>query len=90
MGFLDRMISLAIPRLRDFRGLSRKAFDGRGNYSFGFSEQSVFPEIDLDTVKNVQGMNVTLVTTAPDDGQGEALLEAMGMPFRKDTDAAAA
>jgi len=81
--FLDRLISLAIPRVRDFRGLSRKAFDGRGNYSFGFSEQSVFPEIDLDSVKNVQGMHVTLVTTAKDDHQGEALLQSLGMPFQK-------
>jgi large subunit ribosomal protein L5 len=81
--FLDRLITLAIPRVRDFRGLSRKAFDGRGNYSFGLNEQSVFPEIDLDSVKNVQGMNITIVTTAGDDGKGEALLQQMGMPFQK-------
>ncbi len=81
--FLDRLISLAIPRIRDFRGLSRKSFDGRGNYSMGLNEQSVFPEIDLDSVKNVTGMNITIVTTAVDDAQAEALLEAVGMPFKK-------
>lgn len=82
--FLDRLVSLAIPRVRDFRGLPRKSFDGRGNYSFGLSEQTVFPEIDLDSVKQVQGMDVTIVTTAKDDGQGEALLEALGWPFVRD------
>ncbi|HET9482305.1 MAG TPA: 50S ribosomal protein L5 [Candidatus Polarisedimenticolia bacterium] len=81
--FLDRLIAVAIPRIRDFRGFSRKAFDGRGNYSIGLSEQSVFPEIDLDSVKNVIGMNITVVTTAGDDARATALLEALGMPFQK-------
>jgi len=81
--FLDRLISVAIPRIRDFRGLSRKAFDGRGNYSMGLSEQSVFPEIDLDSVNTVTGMNITIVTTAKDDAQAEALLTEVGMPFQK-------
>ncbi len=81
--FLDRLISIAIPRVRDFRGLSRKAFDGRGNYSLGLTEQTVFPEIDLDSVKHVQGMNVTIVTTAASDAQAEALLQALGLPFQK-------
>jgi large subunit ribosomal protein L5 len=87
--FLDRLITLAIPRLRDFRGLSRKAFDGRGNYSFGLSEQSVFPEIDLDSIKHVQGMHVTFVTSAPNDEQAEALLQLLGFPFQRPADQAA-
>jgi large subunit ribosomal protein L5 len=80
--FLDRLISLAIPRLRDFRGLSRRAFDGRGNYSLGLSEQTVFPEVDIDTVQNVQGMDVTLVTDAREDARALAMLQALGMPFK--------
>jgi large subunit ribosomal protein L5 len=80
--FLDRLISLAIPRLRDFRGLSRRAFDGRGNYSLGLSEQTVFPEVDIDTVQNVQGMDVTLVTNAREDARALAMLQALGMPFK--------
>lgn len=81
--FLDRLISIAIPRIRDFRGLSRKSFDGRGNYSMGLGEQIVFPEIDLDSVQHVQGMDIAVVTTAPDDGMASDLLEWLGMPFKK-------
>lgn len=81
--FLDRVISIAIPRIRDFRGLSNKSFDGRGNYSVGFGEQIVFPEVDLDSVQFVQGMDVTIVTTAEDDERALALLTALGMPFKK-------
>lgn len=80
--FLDRLVSLAIPRLRDFRGLSRRAFDGRGNYSLGLSEQTVFPEVDIDTVQNVQGMDVTLVTNAREDARALAMLQALGVPFK--------
>jgi len=81
--FLDRLIALAIPRIRDFRGLSPKGFDGRGNYSFGVTEQLIFPEIDYDKVMKVRGMDITLVTTAETDEQGLALLDAFGFPFRK-------
>jgi len=81
--FLDRLIALAIPRIRDFRGLSPKGFDGRGNYSFGVTEQLIFPEIDYDNVMKVRGMDITLVTTAETDDQGLALLEAFGFPFRR-------
>lgn len=80
--FLDRLITLAIPRIRDFRGLPTK-LDGRGNYTMGLSEQSVFPEIQLDKVEFVQGMDITFVTTAPTDKEGLALLAHLGMPFRK-------
>jgi large subunit ribosomal protein L5 len=80
--FLDRLITLAIPRIRDFRGVPTK-FDGRGNYTMGLSEQSVFPEIQLDKVEFVQGMDITFVTTAPTDKEGLALLTHLGMPFRK-------
>jgi len=80
--FLDRLISLAIPRIRDFRGLSDK-FDGRGNYSMGLSEQSVFPEIQIDKVEFTQGMDITFVTTAGTDKEGSALLSHLGMPFKK-------
>lgn len=80
--FLDRLITLAIPRIRDFRGLPNK-LDGRGNYTMGLSEQSVFPEIQLDKVEFVQGMDITFVTTAPTDKEGLALLTQLGMPFRK-------
>jgi large subunit ribosomal protein L5 len=80
--FFDRLMSVAIPRIRDFRGLPSK-FDGRGNYSMGLSEQSVFPEINLDKVEFVQGMHITFVTTAKTDEEGFALLQKMGMPFRK-------
>lgn len=81
--FLDRLIALAIPRIRDFRGLSPNGFDGRGNYSFGVTEQLIFPEIDYDKVMKVRGMDITLVTTAETDDQGMALLGAFGFPFRR-------
>jgi large subunit ribosomal protein L5 len=81
--FLDRLVALAIPRIRDFRGLSAKGFDGRGNYSFGVTEQLIFPEIDYDKVQKVRGMDITLVTTAETDEQGKALLDAFGFPFRR-------
>jgi large subunit ribosomal protein L5 len=80
--FLDRLITLAMPRIRDFRGVPKK-FDGRGNYTMGLSEQSVFPEIQLDKVEFVQGMDITFVTTAETDQEGSALLKALGMPFQK-------
>ena len=79
--FLDRLVALAIPRIRDFRGLSPNGFDGRGNYSFGVTEQLIFPEIDLAQSERLTGMNVTLVTTAKDDQQGKVLLENVGVPF---------
>lgn len=81
--FLDRLINLAVPRMRDFRGLSPDAFDGHGNYSLGITEQSVFPEVDLDKVEYQQGMNVTLVTSARTDEQSRRLLALLGMPFRR-------
>lgn len=81
--FLDRLISLAIPRIRDFRGLNPKGFDGRGNYSFGVTEQLIFPEVDYDKIMKVRGMDITLVTTAETDEQGRALLDAFGFPFRR-------
>ncbi len=80
--FLDRLITLAMPRIRDFRGVPKK-FDGRGNYTMGLSEQSVFPEIQLDKVEFVQGMDITFVTTAETDQEGMALLKELGMPFQK-------
>ena len=79
--FMDRLISVAIPRIRDFRGLSAKAFDGRGNYSMGLTEQLLFPEIDYDKVARIIGMNITFVTTAETDVEGHALLAHLGMPF---------
>ena len=82
--FLDRLITLALPRVRDFRCVSAKGFDGHGNYNCGLSEQVVFPEIDPETVTAVQGMNITIVTTAKSDEEGRALLKAFGMPFRAD------
>ena len=82
--FYDRLVSLAIPRIRDFRGMSPKQFDGHGNYTFGLTEQLVFPEIDYDKIDTVRGMNVTIVTTATNDDQGRALLRALGFPFRRD------
>ncbi len=81
--FLDRLITLVLPRVRDFRGVSPKGFDGRGNYNYGLNEQMVFPEIDPETVTNTQGMNITFVTTAATDNEGRALLSAFGMPFFK-------
>jgi large subunit ribosomal protein L5 len=80
--FLDRLMNLVLPRLRDFRGVSRRSFDGRGNYSIGLREQIVFPEIDYDKVDKLRGLEVVIVTTAPDDEQGYALLKRLGMPFR--------
>lgn len=81
--FLDRLISAALPRIRDFQGLNPNAFDGRGNYSLGIREQLIFPEIEYDKVDKVHGMQVTIVTTAKNDEEGRKLLELMGMPFRK-------
>lgn len=80
--FVDRLFSFALPRVRDFKGTSPKAFDGRGNYTLGVREQIIFPEIDYDKVDRIKGMNVTFVTTAKTDEQGRALLRALGMPFR--------
>lgn len=82
--FLDRLISLALPRVRDFRGLPRNAFDGHGNYSLGLNEQLVFPEINPDKVSHVQGMNITMVTTANTNDEGRLLLRELGMPLQKD------
>ena len=82
--FLDRLISLAVPRIRDFRGLPPKAFDGRGNYTFGVTEQLIFPEIDYDKVDQSRGMDITIVTTARTDAAGKALLDAFGFPFRRE------
>lgn len=81
--FLDRLNTLALPRVRDFRGLPNKGFDGRGNYNMGLKEQIVFPEINYDKVDKTRGMNITICTTAKNDTEGKALLEALGMPFRK-------
>ena len=80
--FVDRLINVALPRVRDFRGVSRKGFDGRGNFSMGISEQIIFPEIDLDKTE-IRGLSVTFVTTAEENAHGELLLEKLGMPFRK-------
>jgi large subunit ribosomal protein L5 len=81
--FLDKLVNVALPRVRDFRGVSPKGFDGRGNYSLGVKEQIIFPEIDYDKIDKIKGMNITIVTTAPNDEQGRSLLAMMGMPFRK-------
>lgn len=81
--FFDRLTTLALPRVRDFRGLPNKGFDGRGNYNMGLKEQIVFPEINYDRTEKVRGMNITICTTAKNDNDGRALLEALGMPFRK-------
>lgn len=81
--FFDRLVSLAIPRIRDFRGLPPNSFDGRGNYTFGVTEQLIFPEIDYDKVSKVRGMDITLVTSADSDDGGRALLTAFGFPFRR-------
>ncbi len=80
--FLDRLVSLALPRTRDFRGVSRKAFDGKGNYTLGLKEQIIFPEINYDRIDKIKGMNITIVTTARTDEEGRALLQHLGMPFR--------
>lgn len=83
--FYDRLVSIAIPRIRDFRGMSPDSFDGRGNYTFGVTEQLIFPEIDYDKIDSVRGMDVTIVTTADTDEHGRALLRALGFPFRRET-----
>ena len=80
--FVDRLVTLALPRIRDFRGLSPKQFDGNGNYTFGLTEQSMFHEIDVDSVDRVRGMDITVVTTAKTDDEGRALLKALGFPFK--------
>lgn len=82
--FLDRLTSVAIPRIRDFRGLRRTSFDGRGNYSMGVREQIIFPEIDYDAIDQVRGLDITITTTAKTDPEAEALLEAFGMPFTRE------
>ena len=81
--FIDRLLSSALPRIRDFRGLSRKAFDGRGNYSLGIREQVIFPEIDYNTIDKMRGLQVVIQTTARTDSEGFRLLELMGMPFTR-------
>jgi large subunit ribosomal protein L5 len=82
--FMDRLISIAIPRIRDFRGLNPRSFDGSGNYTFGLTEQLVFPEVDYDNIDQPRGMDITIVTTAGSDDQGRALLLAMGFPFKRE------
>ena len=82
--FLDRLISLAIPRIRDFRGLNPRAFDGRGNYTFGVNDQLIFPEVDYDSIDAPRGMDITIVTTAKTDAEGKALLDAFGFPFKRE------
>jgi large subunit ribosomal protein L5 len=82
--FMDRLISIAIPRIRDFRGLSPRSFDGNGNYTFGLTEQLVFPEIDYDSIDQPRGMDITIVTTASTDAEGRALLLALGFPFKRE------
>jgi len=81
--FLERLVSIALPRIRDFRGMSARGFDGQGNYNFGITEQIIFPEIDFDKVDQVRGMNITITTTAKTDAEGRALLDAFSFPFRK-------
>lgn len=81
--FLDRLINIALPRVRDFRGINPRAFDGRGNYSLGITEQIIFPEINYDRVSKITGMNISFVTNAKSDAEGKALLAALGMPFRQ-------
>ena len=83
--FFDRLVALAIPRIRDFRGLPPNSFDGRGNYTFGITEQLIFPEIDYDNVDAVRGMDIVIVTTARTDAEGRALLDAFNFPFRRET-----
>jgi large subunit ribosomal protein L5 len=81
--FLERLINIALPRIRDFRGISARGFDGRGNFNFGITEQIIFPEIDFDKIDAIRGMNITITTTAKNDDEGKALLEAFHFPFRK-------
>jgi large subunit ribosomal protein L5 len=83
--FLDRLMSIAIPRIRDFRGLNPRAFDGRGNYSLGVREQIIFPEVDYDEIDQVRGLDITITTTASSDEEAFALLEALGMPFARES-----
>ncbi|MEO6628631.1 MAG: 50S ribosomal protein L5, partial [Aquihabitans sp.] len=85
--FLDRLIALAIPRIRDFRGLPANSFDGRGNYTFGVTEQLIFPEIDYDKIDQTRGMDITIVTTARTNAEGKALLDAFGFPFKREVQA---
>jgi len=80
--FLDRLITIALPRVRDFRGVSNRSFDGRGNFNMGIKEQIIFPEIEYDKIDKIRGMNITIVTTAKNDEEGKALLKHLGMPFR--------
>ena len=82
--FYDRLVSLAVPRIRDFRGMNAMSFDGRGNYTFGVTEQLIFPEIDYDKIDTVRGMDITIVTTANSDDHGRALLRTLGFPFRRE------
>ncbi len=82
--FFDRLVNIAIPRIRDFRGISPKGFDGRGNYTLGITEQIIFPEVNYDRVERIRGMNITFVTTAKSDEEGLELLKALGMPFRSE------
>ena len=82
--FLDRLISLAIPRVRDFRGLNPRSFDGRGNYTFGVNDQLIFPEVDYDSIDAPRGMDITIVTTAKTNAEGKALLDAFGFPFKRE------
>lgn len=84
--FLDKLISIALPRMKDFRGVPRNGFDGRGNYNFGMNEQLIFPEISYDSIMQIHGMNITMVTTTQNDKEAFALLEALGMPFAKGRD----
>jgi large subunit ribosomal protein L5 len=88
--FLDRLCNIALPRVRDFRGVSSKGFDGRGNYTLGVREQIIFPEIEFDKIDQIKGMNISIVTTAKTDNEGRALLQYLGMPFRQATPAAGA
>lgn len=81
--FFDRLLAVSIPRIRDFRGLNPRSFDGRGNYTFGVTEQLIFPEIEFDRVSSVKGMDITICTSASEDAQAKALLDAFGFPFRK-------
>jgi large subunit ribosomal protein L5 len=81
--FLDRLMTVALPRVRDFKGVNDRSFDGRGNYTLGITEQIIFPEIDIDKIGRIQGMDITFVTTAPNDAEALALLKGMGMPFKK-------
>lgn len=81
--FFDKLVSFALPRVRDFRGVPDKGFDGRGNFTMGIKEHTIFPEINMDRVDRVKGMNITIVTTAPTDKEGKSLLQSLGMPFRK-------